>query len=102
LQEQGYEKYVKDAANSGGVITIKDWKSEMSKKSPQFLYWSHVLDLELSCLQLVRALREANFALYVESLMQIAPWYLPLITSIMLGGCQFTSGICVSYRLSIL
>jgi len=50
----------------------------MSKKSPQFLYWSRVLDLELCCLQLVRAIREANFALYVETLTQIVPWMFAL------------------------
>ena len=48
------------------------------KKSPQFLYWSRVLDLELCCLQLVRAIREANFAPYVETLTQIVPWMFAL------------------------
>ena len=35
----------------------------MIKKSPQFLYWLTVLDLELICLMLVRSFREANFSI---------------------------------------
>ena len=32
------------------------------KKFPQFLSWAIVLDFELVCLQLVRAIREADFS----------------------------------------
>lgn len=46
----------------------------MKKKSPHFLFWGLVLHLELTCLRLVRAFREANFALYVDAIRQILPW----------------------------
>ena len=39
---------------------------------------SLLVNLELCCLQLVRAIREVNFALYVETLMQIVPWMFAL------------------------
>lgn len=78
LQNQGYAKYVVNAAGDEDVLAIEEWRLQMSKKSPHFLYWSRVLDLELYCLQLVRALREADFALYVETLTQIVPWMFAL------------------------
>ena len=49
-----------------------------SKKSPPFLYWSRLLDFELCCQKLVRAIREANFALYIETLTDIVPWMFAL------------------------
>ena len=73
LQHQGHAKYTTKAADDEEVITIEEWTSQMSKKSPQFLYWARVLDLELCCQQLVRALREAHFALYVQTQTQIVP-----------------------------
>ena len=32
------------------TVAIEQWKSQMSKKSPQSFYWSRVLDLEVCCL----------------------------------------------------
>ena len=46
----------------------------MAEKSPQFLYWSTVLSLELMCLRLVRSFREANFTLYLQTLRELLPW----------------------------
>ena len=45
----------------------------MEKKSPHFLFRGLVSHLELTCLCLVRAFREANFALYVDAIQQILP-----------------------------
>ena len=47
----------------------------MSMKHPQFQYWNTTLQLELMVLQLVRAVRLANFDLYVTSLQNFAPWF---------------------------
>jgi len=55
------------------VKSFHEWKEEMSKKSPQFLYWLRVQDMQLCCLQLVRSFREANFSSYVKAIKQIAP-----------------------------
>ena len=46
----------------------------MEKKSPHFLFWGLVLHLGLTCLRLVRAIREANFAFYFDAIQQILPW----------------------------
>ncbi|PFX17994.1 hypothetical protein AWC38_SpisGene17659 [Stylophora pistillata] len=42
------------------LLSKEEWKDALSKKSPQFHYWSKVLNLELICLRLVRALREVH------------------------------------------
>ena len=44
------------------------------KKFPQFLSWAIVLDFELVCLQLVRAIREADFSLYLKGIRELLPW----------------------------
>ena len=56
------------------LLSKEEWKDAMSKRSPQFHYWSSVLNLELICLRLVRALREGNFSLYIDALRHILPW----------------------------
>ena len=56
------------------LLSKEEWKDAMSKRSPQFHYWSSVLNLELICLRLVRAFREGNFSLYIDALRQILPW----------------------------
>ena len=48
-------------------------KKETGNKFPLFLYWDRVLYLEISCLQLALAFREADFALYIYALIKIIP-----------------------------
>ncbi len=42
--------------------------------SPQFLYWSKTLDIEVLFLQFLRAQREANYPLYIKSLSRMLPY----------------------------
>ena len=58
--------------------SFDDRKQEMLNKFPLFLYWDRVLYLEISCLQLARAFREADFALYIYALIKIIPWMFAL------------------------
>jgi hypothetical protein len=58
--------------------TKEAWKQEMIQKSPTFQYWDTVLNMELAGLIFVRSHREENFALYVESLKAIVPWFFAL------------------------
>ena len=53
------------------------WKS-MIEKCPTFQYWDTVLQMELLGLIFVRAHRERNITLYVESLKPLAPWFFGL------------------------
>ena len=77
LQRDAYDEYVKKVTH-GEPKSFEDWKEDMSKDHPQFPYWARVLELETLCLKLVRSFREANFALYLQSLKQIVPWIFAL------------------------
>ena len=59
-------------------ILFNIWKTEMIKKSPTFHYWNIVLEFEILVLIFIRAHRIRNFALYVESLEALAPWFFAL------------------------
>lgn len=57
------------------ILSFEDWQITMAaNKSPHFQYCASILRLELICLRLVRAFREANFALYVHTIREILPW----------------------------
>jgi len=67
-----YESSLQDCDSN---LDFDSWRDEKMKHCPQFKYWSTVLDLELLLLQLVRAIRTADFTLYVESLVRLLPWF---------------------------
>ena len=74
LKKKAYSAYKDKLEETEQNLTFEDWENTMEKKSPHFLFWGLVLHLELTCLRLVRAFREANFALYVDAIRQILPW----------------------------
>ncbi len=47
----------------------------MITKSPTFQYWDTILKIEILGLMFVRAHREQDFPLYVESLKALVPWF---------------------------
>ena len=80
LQQKAYQEYISTVTVSDGqeLKSFDDWKQERSNKFPLFLYWDRVLYFEISCLQLARAFREADFALYIYGLIKIIPWMFAL------------------------
>ena len=58
--------------------TKEAWRQAMITKSPTFLYWDTILKMEILGLIFVRAHREQDFPLYVESLKAIVPWFFAL------------------------
>ena len=50
----------------------------MISKSPQFQFWSITLELELTLLKCVQSLRQGDFQLYVDSLVNLVPWFFAL------------------------
>ena len=80
LQQKAYQEYVFKVTESDGqdAKSFDDWKEEMSKKRPHFLFWDLVVHFEICCLQLVRAFREADFSLYIHALTNIVPWMFAL------------------------
>ena len=67
------------------------WRQAMVAKSPTFQYWDTIIKMEILGLIFVRAHREMNFPLYVESLKALVPWFFVLDTRIMPDGFPFTS-----------
>ena len=68
LQEDAY-------MSTGESLTKEEWLKNMNEQSPTFQYWDTILRLELLVFVFVRAHREQNFALYLESLKEITPWF---------------------------
>ena len=58
--------------------TFEAWRQKMIEDSPTFQFWDTVLRMEIMGLIFVRAHREANFPLYVESLRSLIPWFFAL------------------------
>ena len=71
LQDEAYK-------STDEVLSIQAWRESMSKNSPMFQYWDTILSLELLGHIFVRAHREKNFALYLDSLKEIVPWFFAL------------------------
>ena len=78
LMKKAYEEYSKAGEIHGPARPFDEWREEKMKNCPQFLYWATVLDFELVCLQLVRAIREADFSLYVKAIRELLPWMFAL------------------------
>lgn len=79
LQSKAYNDYLKTLEYGEEPLRITDWVDKVSKDRPHFLYWNRVLFLELCVLQLIRAIREANFSLYKKSLVSLVPWMFSLV-----------------------
>ena len=68
----------------------ESWRQAMISKSPTFQYWDTILRMEILGLIFVRAHREQDFPLYVESLKALVPWFLPLTIRTISDGFLFT------------
>ena len=62
-------------SNDDKEISFENWCGARKKKSPQFQFWSLVLNMELTILTLIRSFREGNFTLYRESLSELLPCF---------------------------
>ena len=65
---RAYQECASGTGKNETVKTFHEWKDDKSTRCPQSLYWADALDLQFPCLQLVRALREADFSLYVKAI----------------------------------
>ena len=78
LRHQMYETYKASMPDSEETLDFTSWSEKMAVDQPQFLYWSSVLEMELCILKLVRAIREANYEEYIQTLVQLMPWLFSL------------------------
>ena len=77
LQRDGWHN-AKCQQNENPEDAIVEWRKEMCASSPTFAYWDMVMRLELLVLIFVRSHRERNFALYIEALEALVPWFFAL------------------------
>ncbi len=73
LQQSAYHSY-KEENGVESCLSFSEWCETMSVKHPQFCYWNQTLELALLFLGFLRAQREGNFMLYVETLGKLLPW----------------------------
>ncbi len=59
-------------------LILMHWEKESADKFPQFKYWILTLNLQILLLVFVRAQRDGNFDLYLETLNKLAPWFFAL------------------------
>ena len=62
----------------GEVMPFDDWCRARSHACPQFKFWYLIMQLELTVMVYIRAIREADFLLYVEALSKIIPCFFAL------------------------
>lgn len=58
--------------------TFSTWKSNLLKCSPTFQFWDMILRLETLILIFIKAHREIDFPLFVETLEALVPWFFAL------------------------
>ncbi|MES9879580.1 MAG: hypothetical protein ABW185_01715, partial [Sedimenticola sp.] len=58
--------------------TFEDWCPRRNLEIPQFQFWYTAFQLELLVLTFVRSLRTSNFALYIDCLTMLVPWFFSL------------------------
>ncbi|KAE8744656.1 hypothetical protein FOCC_FOCC008717 [Frankliniella occidentalis] len=56
-------------------VSFETWIAESATRSPTFKFWLLVLRLELLLLKFVRAVREAHYAEFRESIAAMLPWF---------------------------
>ena len=56
-------------------VTFDDWCEQQRADHRQFAFWSSVMQFQTAILVFVRALRDSNFELYVQSLLDLLPWF---------------------------
>lgn len=75
LLHKAYNQYTENATN---VLSLDDWVTEMVATCPHFHFWNLILHLELTVMHFIRAIREGDFQLYIETLTSIVPWFFSL------------------------
>jgi hypothetical protein len=72
------EAYAEYTSEPGEHVALERWCVLQSQQCPQFDYWLKTLSLEIVLLLYIRAIREGDFQLYIESLTKIVPWMFSL------------------------
>ena len=71
LQKRAHEQYL---VRSGSGVSFEEWCTLPCEQQPQFKYWTITFHMQLLLLQFLRSIRERSFSMYIQCLLQIAPW----------------------------
>lgn len=94
LKKEAYQLYTQ-VTEDDPPMDFQLWCADMRQKSPQFEFWSKILDFELLILLFIHSLREGNFELYVETLSQLAKCFFALDHTTVGGGqCIAETWLC--------
>ncbi len=75
LLKKAYTQHVESLDPDSQLEPFEHWCEKRSQEIPQFQFWYTTLQLELLVLMFIKALRTADFPLYVDSLTQLVPWF---------------------------
>lgn len=75
LLKKSYASYLESSGPGDQQKAFEEWCVESKQEAPQFNFWYTALQLELLVLTFIKSLRTGNFALYVDSLTKLAPWF---------------------------
>ena len=75
LLKKAYAQHVESLDPDSQSEAFDNWCEKHSQEIPQFQFWYTTLQLELLVLTFVKALRTADFSLYVDSLTKLVPWF---------------------------
>ncbi len=75
LLKKSYASYLESLEPGDQHITFEEWCVKCKQEVPQFNFWYTAFQLEVLVLTFVKSLRTGNFALYVDSLTKLAPWF---------------------------
>ena len=76
LRQKAYIHYKRTLVEDENLMSVEEWLSPNAETSPQFQFWSMILQLEVEVMIFVRAIQEADFLLYIDALAEIVSWSL--------------------------
>ena len=74
LRQKAYIHYKRTLEEDQNLISVEEWLSRNAETSPQFQFWSMILQQEVDVMIFVRAIQEADFLLYIDALAKNVPW----------------------------
>ena len=63
---------------SGTDLSFKDWNEQSCEQHPTFFFWDLILRLQMWILMFVRAHREQNFELYINTMEKLVGLFFSL------------------------
>ena len=88
LKQRAYDCYCSSLEHQlQPPLSFSCWCDSQVASNPQFAFWSLIMDLELFMFTFVRSLRESNFALYIDSMTKLMPFFFALDRTRSLAFC---------------